>query len=263
MKAPVYNPDWSDSVKALYAHDMQEMWDRTLLPNIYNCYHSELSRYLGMTGDSALRVLDVGCAQGTLALLLGEAGHAVTAVDLRQEFLDYARSRWEFGSVRFVQANAMELDLPERFDLIFANQILEHLVHPVALIARLARMLVPGGRLVVTTPNARYLRNSLPTFTELGDPAQHEARQFFPDGDGHFFAYSPEELRDILRRSGLMDVCVRPFDSPWITGHMKFRHLHGRAPLSLLRALDRLTLGTSWARRRLGYQLMGQGRTSP
>src|SRR5207342_664659 len=102
MIPPVYNPAWPDDVKALYRHDMQEIWDRRLTPQIWNQYHNQLDYYLGIAGDEPLSVLDVGCAQGTLALLLAERGHHVTAVDIRPQFLDYAKSRHTHGDIRFL-----------------------------------------------------------------------------------------------------------------------------------------------------------------
>ena len=260
MKAPVYNPDWSDLVKAVYTHDMEEMWDASITPHIYNYYHAELERYLAIAGEEPLRILDVGCAQGTLALLLAEAGHHVTAVDLREEFLEYARSRYEKGHIEFIQGNAMELALPDQYDLIFANQIVEHLVYPVEMLKGLAEMLVPSGRLVATTPNGRYLKSNLPSFGELGDVSQYEDQQFFPDGDGHFFAYEPNELREVFSNAGLCEADVSARCSPWISGHMKFRYVHGKLPYGTLLALDRFTLNIPGLREKLGYQLLGCGR---
>ncbi len=260
MKHPVYNSDWTDMVKAVYEHDMQEIWDSSILPHIFNCYHAELKRYLQIAGDVPLKILDVGCAQGTLALLLAEAGHHVTAVDLRQDFLDYAQTRYETGDIRFVQGNALELNFQEKYDLIFANQILEHLVHPVELVRGLAGMLAPGGRVVATTPNGHYFKSDLPLFRELGDLAQYEETQFFPDGDGHFFAYSATELKSIFSEAGLNHVTVTPYSTPWITGHVKFRFLHGRVPVKVLSVLDRLTLAVPGLKEKIAYQLMVCGR---
>lgn len=262
MKPPVYDPAWLPLVKALYAHDMQEMWDPSLATHVYNMYHADLDRYLCLAGGVPLRILDVGCAQGTLALLLAEAGHSVTAVDLRAEFLEYARSRYERGDLCFVEGNALELDLRGPYDLIFANQILEHTVYPLRLIRGMKRLLGPGGLLVITTPNGQYVRSHLPLFRELGDPAGYEDRQFFPDGDGHFFAYSRDEIRGLLAEAGLVNIRVSPFDTPWITGHMKVRHLHGTVPVKLLRFLDQILLGMPVGRWAMAYQLMGCGSKS-
>jgi len=104
--------------------------------------HNQLEQYLLLVaGQGRLEILDVGCAQGTLALLLAERGHEVWAMDIRQQFLDYAASRHEKGDVHFICANAMEVELYKRFDLIFANQIIEHLVYPLEFTRRLATFL--------------------------------------------------------------------------------------------------------------------------
>ncbi len=257
MKPPVFDPSWPPDVLALYRHDQQEMWDRAIAPHIWNQYHNQIDLYLALAqGRGQLDVLDVGCAQGTLALVLAEHGHRVCAMDLRQPFLDYAASRHETGEIRFVCGNAMEVEPGGKFDLIFANQIVEHLVYPGELLRRLARWLKPGGRLVVTTPNWAYVKNSLPSFAEIGDPALHEHRQFTADGDGHFFAYSAAELVEIAKRAGLERVSLRFFETPWISGHMKVRHLHRFTPVGLLRTLDRLTLRSSRVGARLAHQLM-------
>lgn len=113
---------------------------------------------------------------------------------------------------------------------------------------------------MATTPNGRYLKSKLPLFGELGDLAPYEGRQFFPDGDGHFFAYSPEELLAIFRDAGLVQVSVCPYDSPWMTGHVKIRHLHGKLPVGCLRRLDRLSIRMPGLRWRLAFQLMACGR---
>jgi 2-polyprenyl-3-methyl-5-hydroxy-6-metoxy-1,4-benzoquinol methylase len=57
--------------------------------------------------------------------------------------------------------------LTERFDLVFANQIAEHLVYPEQLIGRLKGLLIEGGKFVVATPNWHYIRNNLPSFGEV------------------------------------------------------------------------------------------------
>ncbi len=260
MKRPVLNSGWSEEILALYRHDMQEIWDPSIAPQVWNQYHNQLELYFSFAPDTPrLEILDAGCAQATLALLLAEAGHKVWALDLRQEFLDYAATRFEHGEVEFIRGNVLELELDKRFDLIFANQIIEHLVYPLDMILRLKGLLKPGGRLVVTTPNGRYLKNSLPAFNKLGDPAQWQDRQFTADGDGHFFAYTGDELFDLFSWAGLSDIELQFFETPWISGHMKIRHLHGYFAQDILKALDRCMLKIPVIGSRFAHQVMISG----
>jgi SAM-dependent methyltransferase len=242
MKAPVFDSSWPEEIIALYKHDMQEIWDNAIAIQIWNQYRSQLEQYKGFASSKkVLDVLDVGCAQATLALQLAESGHRVMAVDLRQEFLDYAACRYEYGKIDFVQGNVLELEIGRTFDLVFAT------------------LLKPGGRLVVTTPNWHYLMNSFPSFTELGDPKQWEHRQFTADGDGHFFAYKSTELRQIFIQAGMVQVETRFFESPWISGHMKLRYLHGKLPVDALKNLDRLLLSLPGLGKRFSHQLLVTG----
>jgi len=263
MKPPTFDPQWSDEIKALYRHDVQEIWDRSIARQMWHQYHNQLDIYLAISGEYRVpsKILDVGCAQGTLALLLAERGHDVVAVDLRQPFLDYAQSRYTHGDIRFKCANALDLDLDETFDLIFANQIIEHLVYPEQLIRRLRRHLRPEGRLVVTTPNWHYALNRLPSFDQIGDPSSHEAKQFTADSDGHFYAYTAQELKRTFAGEGLAHVRVRYFESPFISGHLKIRHLHRLVPIAVLRRLDRVALATPLCRQ-LAHQLMVVGQAA-
>jgi 2-polyprenyl-3-methyl-5-hydroxy-6-metoxy-1,4-benzoquinol methylase len=246
MKPPVFDPNWSAEIKALYDHDVREMWDDSLNRHIWNQYHNQLGVYLDLAESSkptgVKKILDVGCAQGTLALLLAERGHDVVALDLRPGFLEYAQTRYTHGRIRFVTGNALDCELDERFDLVFANQIVEHLVYPEQLIKRLRGLLKAGGKLIVTTPNWSYLRSDLPSFEGIGDPTQFEHLQFSADADGHFFAYKASELEKIFITAGLENVRCRFFESPFISGHLKLRYFHKVVPLKLLVALDRMAL---------------------
>lgn len=260
MKTPVFNPEWPADVLAVYRHDLQEIWDPTIARQVWNQYHNQLDIYLRIAGiGDPLDILDIGCAQGTLALMLAEQGHRVWAVDIRQRFLDYAASRYERGEVHFICGNALELDMPQRFDLIFANQIVEHLVYPLELTQRVAGWLKPGGRLVMTTPNGDYVKNALPSFSDLGDASQFEERQFSADGDGHFFAYREDELKEVFVKAGLAQVRLDFFETPFISGHLKLRFVHSFVPTRVLRFFDRVFLSIPTLRKRLAHQLMITG----
>jgi 2-polyprenyl-3-methyl-5-hydroxy-6-metoxy-1,4-benzoquinol methylase len=237
----------------VWKNDMREMWDPRIERQVYNQYHNQLDLYLGLVEKYGARsVLDVGCAQGTLAILLAERGHRVVAVDIREAFLDYARTRWEHGDVRFLAANIFDRPDLGTFDLVFGNQIIEHLVYPVEFLRTLSSYARLGGVLVVSTPNHDYFRSSLPSYTELGDPRQHEHLQFSAGGGDHFFAYTEEELRAAAAVAELDVLEMTYFETPAISGHFLVRYLHW-LPVRVLRGADRLALRV--APRKLAHQL--------
>jgi len=253
MKPPQFDPAWPPEVVEIFKNDMREMWDPRIERQVYNQYHNQLDLYLGLVEKyGAQSVLDVGCAQGTLALLLAERGHRVLGVDIRQPFLDYAQTRREHGDARFLAANIFDRPDLGTFDLVFGNQIIEHLVYPAEFLRTLASYARPGGVVVVSTPNHDYFRSALPSYTELGDPQQHEHRQFSAGGGDHFFAYTEEELRMAAAAAGLEVLEMTYFETPAISGHFLVRYLHW-LPVGVLRGTDRLALRV--APRKLAHQL--------
>src|SRR4029077_2344713 len=90
------DPTWS----LLRAHDVEELWDHSLSPHVAAAYRARtelLSELVEKLAGPGGRVLDVGCAQGTLGLMLAERGARVSLLDIRPENIAYARSRFERG----------------------------------------------------------------------------------------------------------------------------------------------------------------------
>lgn len=259
MKPPVFDPQWPDEVQAVYRHDLEQYWARDHVPHVWEAYQNQLAIYgeiVRARCPGAARVLDVGCAQAAMALRLAESGHRVVAVDIRQSFLDYAMTRYTHGDISFICGNILELPMAERFDIVFANQLIEHMTCPQELLTVLRARLKPGGSLVLTTPNWRYLASRLPSFHELGDVAQYADKQFTADGDGHFFAWREDELCDQFRSAGFHNIEASLFETPFICGHMKIRHVYALLPMRVWKFLDQLTLATPVVRDFFAHQLM-------
>jgi len=110
------------------------------------------------------RVLDIGCGNGALSLTLSEAaGFDLIAMDvlpLRTSTVQSRkRSRKTAATVQVLMANA-EKGLPfrdETFDAVVATEVLEHIDKPVRMLGEVNRVLRPGGRFFMTTPNAAAL----------------------------------------------------------------------------------------------------------
>ena len=98
-----------------------------------------------------MTVADIGTGTGFLAEAALDAGARVIGVDLSEAMLQQVSAR--FGGRSFEARQSTEHDLPlgdGEADAIVANMFLHHAEDPPATIARLARALKPGGRLVIT-----------------------------------------------------------------------------------------------------------------
>jgi SAM-dependent methyltransferase len=107
------------------------------------------------------RLLDVGAGRrGEFAALMSARGLEVTAVDARD---DVGAEALRNTRTRFMQADARELPFEsDSFDRVTAISTVEHVEEgDDRVMAELARVLSPGGRLVVTVPHNPFKRAEL------------------------------------------------------------------------------------------------------
>ena len=114
------------------------------------------------------RVLDAACGEGYGSALLAQAAARVTGVDIAPDAVAHARARYgDKPNLEYRQGDATALDaLPDAsYDLICCFETLEHVEAQEALLAGFARLLAPGGVLLVSSPDkaeysdARGFRN--------------------------------------------------------------------------------------------------------
>ena len=145
----------SDALKALYEDRAQQQYaEPTPLPDpridrkfarIVELVRAELP---------CEAFLDAGCGDGRyLAALAGELPPRRAGCDLSERILETARARVD-ADLR--QANLEALPFADaEFDLVLCSQVIEHVLDADLAVAELARVLRPGGRLVISTDNAR------------------------------------------------------------------------------------------------------------
>jgi SAM-dependent methyltransferase len=95
-------------------------------------------------------VLDLGCGTGSLALLAAEQGHRVTAVDRSVRMVALAREKLAGTGSGVLVGDAVRPPVaPAGFDAVLVRHVLWALPDPAAALRKWARLLRPGGRLVL------------------------------------------------------------------------------------------------------------------
>ena len=99
------------------------------------------------------KILEVGCGYGYTTYGVKQLGFDVTGIDLSTEAINIAKAN--FGD--YYQVSQLQ-ELPDslKYDLIFANEVIEHLDNLDVFMENLLKHLKPGGVIHLTTPNKDY-----------------------------------------------------------------------------------------------------------
>ncbi len=102
------------------------------------------------------KVLDVGCGPGVVASALAARGCSVWGVDADPAAADVARPHCQRVVVADLESFDFAAAFPERFDVVLALDVLEHLRNPGEVLRRLAAVLAPQARLLASIPNVAH-----------------------------------------------------------------------------------------------------------
>lgn len=130
-------PDW-DALRRVFGDDLLR------------------ARAIARLVTAPLRIADVGTGTGVLALELARQGLDVVGIDRSAAMLEAARRKWALeagassGSLELREGDAHALPLAEDcVDAAFAHMVLHSLAQPERAIAEMARVVKPGGRVVI------------------------------------------------------------------------------------------------------------------
>ena len=104
--------------------------------------------------DIPLYILDIGCGTGINAKALAANGHTVVGIDISPVAIDKFRREGFEGKQCDITEGIPYPD--ETFELVFASEVIEHVVDTEAFLAEICRVLRPSGRLVLSTPNSAF-----------------------------------------------------------------------------------------------------------
>jgi 2-polyprenyl-6-hydroxyphenyl methylase/3-demethylubiquinone-9 3-methyltransferase len=170
---------------------------------------------------AGLRLLDIGCGGGLVSEPMARLGAAVTGADAGERNIGVASLHAaEAGvSVDYRCTSAEELAAAgERFDVVLALEVVEHVADLEGFLAACGQMVKPGGLLIAAT------LNRTPKSFALGIVAAEYILRWVPRGTHDWKKFlRPHELAGNLRRSGLSlkevaGVSYDPLNDRWSVG---------------------------------------------
>ncbi len=172
-----------------------------------------IETWRGSRPQSAIRILDIGCGKGNIALALSRLGYAVTGVDFDAVSIAEAkRTAVDFSlTARFVTGSFDAL-ADQQFDVIIASEVLEHQKDPASFLADVQSHLSSVGLLLLSVPNGKSLEERIRRFTThtktgkaikvgIKGRVRHEEIQS-EAGHPHELFFSLKDWQESLMKSG-------------------------------------------------------------
>jgi 2-polyprenyl-3-methyl-5-hydroxy-6-metoxy-1,4-benzoquinol methylase len=162
---------------------------------------------LSLLGPANSRtMIDVGCGSGTFLVDARDAGWKVSGMEINPEFPEFCRSVLGIEDVKV----GLVSDPPfpaASFDVVVMLDVLEHMYDPVLSLTQCARLMKPGGILVIKSPHGRMQLRKERLKKRLGLGNGEIANI------GHLNQFAPKTLSLAFRKSGLEPVMIRPAKS--------------------------------------------------
>ena len=191
----------------------------------------EIRRLLkALPSDRPIRVLDAGTGFGQYAFFVARAfpNARVRAVDIKPEYLDRARhvvnQTPQAAQITWATDDLTDLQSEGPFDLILSVDVMEHIAEDRAVLQHFARVLAPGGHVIINTPS-----------DQGGSDVQSDTDESFI-GEHVRDGYNMNDLEAKLREAGL-----RPVQSLYTYGP------YGSTAWQWLIKRPMQMLGSTWA----------------
>lgn len=165
------------------------------------------------------KLLDVGCGSGRFLARLHELGWEVVGVEPDGEAAKLAR---EYFRLNVHEGKLEDVCFPDNeFDVITMNHVIEHLSNPIGTLKECWRILKPGGKLMIATPNIASLGHRLykKAWRDLDPPR-------------HLYLFSPQTFSTCVAQAGLNVVKLHTTTRGvrWIWEASKFIQRNGEFP---------------------------------
>jgi 2-polyprenyl-3-methyl-5-hydroxy-6-metoxy-1,4-benzoquinol methylase len=149
------------------------------------------------------RILDVGCGLGTFMKYAEGKGYSLVGLEADPTAAKYAEENVK-GPI--VNKTIREYEYqPGEYDAIVMWDVIEHLTDPAEDVRHLAGALKPGGKLVIETPNEKYILRKVGLWMEKLTGYRLRVGKYFYYVE-HKFYFNPENIARLLKDAGFSTV---------------------------------------------------------
>ena len=159
-------------------------------------YYKKIKKYV-----KDVSVLDIGCVDENIAFankirlwnhwFIYKMAKKVIGIDIEKTSLDKMKSM----GFNVLTMSAEKINFTNKFNTVFAGELIEHLANPGLFLQKAKRVLTPKGVIVLSTPNTYALNKLVRVFQfRTNNP---------PENPDHTMYFTPRNLETLCRKCGL------------------------------------------------------------
>ena len=156
----------------------------------------EFSAALDMLGEAST-VLEVGCGEGHFLKTACSSGYSIQGVELNPQVA--ARARAMGFVIHELMLDNLKKKICERFDVICSFQVLEHVPNPCKFLEEMMGLLKPGGKMILSVPNAAVMRKIDPGNQDLLNQPPHHMGHWDENVFRNLENFLPLTMRSVHR----------------------------------------------------------------
>lgn len=180
---------WDESGPFAILHRLNPVRIQYILDQIKDRFDQPLEK---------LSILDVGCGGGIVCEPLARLGAKITGIDADANAIDVAKKHAKESGLKITYFEQPVEQITEKFDIVLALEIIEHVNEPQDFIKNCAKIIKPGGLLIVST------LNRTPKAFALGVVAAEYIMNYVPRGTHDWKKFiKPSELSGWMRQQNL------------------------------------------------------------
>lgn len=167
-------------------------------------YYQKISRgrlrgILNFIKRPSVQILDIGCADGALGVILQKEKQAkVYGVDISETAVNLAKKKLVGAWVMDIEKDDWPSEIKnKKFDYIIISEVLEHLFQPEKVLEKLKPIITSDTEIIITVPNVLFWRNRLRILTGY---FEYTDEGLMDRGHIHFFTW--QSLNKILWQTG-------------------------------------------------------------
>jgi 2-polyprenyl-3-methyl-5-hydroxy-6-metoxy-1,4-benzoquinol methylase len=151
-------------------------------------------------------LLSVGCGDGTVVKGLSDSVNRVIALDVSENALRVAKKFNHANNIEYILTPIEKFETTEKFNVIVLFEVIEHVYDPLLVLKKINQLLVPGGVVLISTPNYMRLTRRVKMLPIISSIRKKRGKRNDRINCDHVAEYTFQQVNEFLHIAGFLTI---------------------------------------------------------